>query len=177
MTGSAALAKQAYEISNNKTYYAPPPDSGFTHIGAGGTRVVYKGPDGVAYKVGDPDCNLREARASRALRGNRKLANLGIHIPRARTYRVGGDYFVCAMDYIPSAAQVACQSYYDYDDDGKWRGDKCNCGVRGKKRLCFGKVLHYLDKFGIEDMFSGNIIYSTDNRFYVIDLGFQGWEA
>lgn len=172
MTGNLELAKQAYEIDakhwNKKLSVRK---TQFRHIGSGGTREAYLGPDGYVYKVGDEECNLREAKASRQLRNNRRLGNLGVVVPRARTYRVDGGYWVCAMDYVPTSGQlVECNSY----DGEDWFEANCNCGKRGKPRVCFGKVMKFLDDFGIEDMFSGNIIYSTDNRFHLIDLGFQG---
>lgn len=177
MTGNAALAKEIYKIDgNNWNRPRVPRKSGFKMIGSGGSRNVYLGPDGVAYKVGDEDCNLREAAASRQLRGNRKLANLGIHVPRARTYRVAGGYFVCAMDYIKPKFAVECDSFYDPDDNEQWRPDKCNCGRHKEKHPCFGQIMLNAQNLGIEDMFGGNIIYSTDRRFYLIDLGYQGFE-
>lgn len=174
MTGSAELAKKIFRAqAHDHIGHRGATEAGFKFLSSGGTREVYLGPDGVVYKVGDPECNLREAKATRRLRGNRKLLSYNIHIPRARTYRVDGDYHVVAMDYIKSVTQVKCKSYDDYEYKTDWYEDACNCGGKGGVHVCFGKLHHFMDNFGIDDMFRGNIHYAPDNRFYIIDLGYQ----
>lgn len=177
--GNAELARQIYRLDSkfwdNQTVTRK---AGFKHIGSGGTREVYRGPDGVAYKVGDEECNLREAKASRQFRKSVRLAKMDIVVPRARTYRVDGGYFVCAMEYVPPGRKlVQCESYTGHyaslNEDKNYDPTKCDCKPRGRE--CFGKVMKFMDDFGIDDMFSGNVIYSG-KKFHIIDLGYQGYD-
>ena len=142
-----------------------PPD-GFRHIGSGGTRSAYLGPDGVVYKVGDSWCNQNEANSSQWLRRRKSLKDQEIHIAETRAiYLPDEKEVVNAQQYVEALGpKVYCRSIYNR---------KCNCRKFGTPRICFGLVYEILEDHGIEDMYYGNIIYAIDKKFYIIDLGFQ----
>lgn len=140
----------------------PYPEKGWRRIGAGSTRTAYLSPARVVYKVGDDYINQIEAKRARLARSSKKLADLGVKVPRTRLHHVQGRS-VMAMEYVPSAKVADCSSLSTYSYN-------CDCKP-GKKRLCWSVLYGRLGDLGFYDMWEANVRLTPDNEIYLIDLG------
>lgn len=138
---------------------------GWRYLGAGCTRTAYLSPGGVVYKVGESHTNLREAEASRKFRKRKSLADQLVFVPKARNWAVMDEdsferQYVIAMEYIDGKHTVCRASYAS-----------CNCRTFGAPYMCYSLLMDWLFEQGLHDMFSGNVLHTADNKFYIIDLG------
>ena len=142
---------------------------GWKKIGQGGTRTAYLGPDGVVYKVQHDwdfdECNRDEVKAARRLKKNVFLQRQGVHIPETVGYRVKGKTIV-AMEYIAGKPSRCNKASWD-------EKAKCSCRTFGTPRICFGVLYDMLDERGFNDCYSGNVLYTPDNKIWLIDLGYE----
>jgi hypothetical protein len=165
--GNSVVAKFIYNFHLNDEDAQQGCESapeGWKYLGDGCTRTAYLSPGGVVYKVGESHTNLQEARAARRLRNKKSLADQLVFIPKARNWRVGyecgSSQYVIAMEYINGKHTVCRASYTE-----------CNCRTFGAPYMCYSLLMDWLSEQGLHDMFSGNVLHTADNKFYIIDLG------
>lgn len=136
---------------------------GWSFVGSGGTRAVYKSPSEIAYKVGDSWSNRIEVKAASTWRKEKVLRDHEIVIPKVHNFKINGVDSVNAMEYVEnSQIKTECAKAY---------GHKCNCRKFGTARWCFEEMYQFLYGLGFQDMFYGNVLYGTDKLFHIVDLG------
>lgn len=155
-------------IKNNGYFERFKAPKGYSFVGDGASRVVYRKRGGdFVYKLGYSYENLAEAAAYRRLsRKSTKNLPFKLAFPYTRNFYVDSfdnmKIYVAAQQFI-KGKETNCSLDYN----GRGQPYPCNCN----NDPCFSHVREAISDFtNIFDMHGGNVLIDKNKTFWVIDM-------